>query len=390
MKWKSLLVFALGVPALAIANPTRTGARKEVRKEVEKITDRHAWQQKLRANGFKARGGIDKSETERDDDDRNRSFPHFTQSFTYGGVNYPYTMVGYPPRSGRSTTVRSVIVPMKVTFAYFGASGEVSHTFDPGPAVTSIVNSPLYKDASFANGRGQFGDQLQRAAFWNQMDRHHSWHVRMDRPRIAKPLEIVVTPEFGVLAQDSDGNFFGDMSIDATDAIINTYIQAGEIDPDELPIFVTDDVTAEALGYHSASQYAGSNVLQTYIWTSWLDPTLVDPIVADVSTFNHELAEWLNDPYINNIVPTWNYPPPGDPRVVCSDNPFLEVGDPEGNGPTYNDFPTVPITLAGVTYHLQDIALLQWFTGESPSSAYGGWYDFPATTYLTQPFVPCP
>ena len=379
MRWRSLVVLALGIPALAFAAST---------KEVRKITDKQAFMKDLRAKGYKTRGGIDRSQTSKDDDDRNRSFPHFTQSFTYQGQTYPFTMVGYQPRSGRSTSVRSVIVPMKITFIGFGDSGEISTTFDPTPAVNSIVNSPMYRNASWPGGfYGQFVDSLQRAAFWNKMDRQHSWHVRMDAPRVAKPLEIFVTPEWGFLGQFSDGTFIGDMLIDPTDAIINAYIQASNIDPDELPIFVSSMVTAEALGYHSASQYGRSPVLQTYLWTSWLDPAEVDPLFADVSTFNHELAEWANDPYINNVVPLWKYPPPGDPRAECAFNPFLEVGDPQGNGPTFDDFPTVVVPVGGVNYHLQQIVLLQWFTREA--SAFGGWYTFPDPTSLSHPFEPC-
>ena len=382
MKGWKLLVCALALPALAIASPT---------KEVQKVTDRQAFMKLLKAKGYKARGGIDKSQTEKDDDDRNRSFPHFTQSFTFQGVNYPFTMVGYQPRSGRSTSARSVIVPMKITFFGFGPNNDISVTFDPTPAVTSIVGSPMYQDADWPGGfHGQFVDSMQRAAWWNKMNREHTWHVRMDRPRVAKPLEIFVSPEFGTLAQLSDGTFIGDMLIDATDAILNAYIQASTIDADEVPIFVSDMVTAEALGYHSASQYGGSPVLQTYIWTSWLDPAEVDPLFADVSTFNHELAEWANDPYVNNVAPLWMYPPPSDPRTVCGDNPFLEVGDPQGNGPTFDDFPTVVVPVAGVSYHLQQLVLFEWFTGEFPSSAFGGWYTFPAPGSITQPFVPCP
>jgi len=65
-------------------------------------------------------------------------------------------------------------------------------------------------------------------------------------------------------------------------------------------------------------------------------------------------------------------------------------GDPQGNGPTYAEFPTVPITLNGFTYHLQDLVMLPWFADEVPSSAYQGWYDFPATTQITAPAQYCP
>jgi hypothetical protein len=381
-RWK-LLVCALALPAFASAAPKWNGPRGKI----VQLKNQTELRRMLREAGYKTRGGIDKAETSRDDDDRSRSFPHFTQSFNYGGADYPYTMVGYPPRTGRSAELKSVVVPVRVHFIGFTDDELV---FEAAPAVSSVVNSPLYHRAQFPNGYGQFGDQLQRAAFWNKMDRHHSWHVEMDRPRIAKTLDIWITPETGSLIDFGAGVFIGNILIDAMDAIINTYIQAGGLDADEVPIFVTDNVIAEALGYHSATQFPGSNVLQTYIYTSWLDPALVDPIIADVSTINHELAEWLNDPYINNIVPLWMYPPPNDPRTECAFNPFLEVGDPQGNGATFDDFPTIVIRIDGVDYHLQQIVLLQWFTGEVPSSAFGGWYTFPDPTSITQPFVPCP
>ena len=101
----------------------------------------------------------------------------------------------------------------------------------------------------------------------------------------------------------------------------------------------------------------------------------------------HELAEWLNDPFVNNVVPLWEYPPL---NVTCGDNPFLEVGDPQGNGPQFDSFPTVPIALNGYTYHLQDLVMLPWFAHETPSSAQNGWYDYPDTRQITTPAVKCP
>ena len=176
------------------------------------------------------------------------------------------------------------------------------------------------------------------------------------------------------------------------DSQAQTILQLLDLPADVLPIFVTDAVTAEALGYHTAFTLAandGGTRLQTYVYTSWLDVSLFGPLFADVSTFNHELAEWLNDPFVNNVVPTWKYPPSTDPRTVCSGNPFLEVGDPQGNGPTFDDFPTVAVTLGGYTYHLQQNVLWQWFADERPSSAFGGWYTFPAPAALTEPAVYC-
>jgi hypothetical protein len=378
------LLFAMltAMPKTATAQAP-SGSRRAIVK-----VDRATFEQHLRTLKHRRRGGIVRSKTD-SNDPRFRSLPHFSSSFSVKGVTYPYTMLGYPPPSGRTARLRSVIVPLRMRFIFFD-SNEVD--FDPQDAVTNIVNSPMYQDASFPNGVGQFGDMLQRATFWNKMGPQRQWHVKMARPRVMRPIDIEVTPETGILFQDSNGNFFGDVLIDFLDSQARTIIQLTGLDPDEVPIFVTQNVTAEALGYHTAFSVPnndGSETLQTFIYTSWLDPSLVDPLFADVSTFNHEEGELLNDPFVNNIVPTWEYPPPTDPRATCSGNPFLEVGDPQGNGPTFDDFPTVVITNNGVAYHLQQLVMLPWFADEQPSSAENGWYTFPAPDSLTVPAVYC-
>jgi hypothetical protein len=352
--------------------------------------DRGSFNRHLKALGYRSRGGIGKAKTD-SNDQRFRSLPHFSSSFTVGGVTYPYTMVGNNPRSGRPSQIHSVIVPLRMRFVGFGPNQDVAVDFDPKNAVTNIVNSPIYQDASFPNGVGQFNDMMQRATFWNKMDAEREWHVRLSQPKIMHTIDIEVTPETGTLFQVGSATF-GDVLIDFLDSQARTIIQLTGLDPDEVPIFVTQNCTAEALGYHTAFSVPngdGTETLQTFIYTSWLDPALVDPLVADVSTINHESGEVFNDPFINNVVPDWRYPPESDPAAVCSFNPFLEVGDPQGNGPTFADFPTVVISVDSVDYHLQDLVMLPWFADEVPSSAKNGWYDFPATTDIHAPAVYC-
>ncbi len=178
---------------------------------------------------------------------------------------------------------------------------------------------------------------------------------------VGPAIDIEVTPETGTLSRDSVGNPFGDVFIDFMDSQIKTILQYMNLGFDTLSIFVTDDVRAEAIGYHTA--YAvkddqGKARLRTFIYTGWLDPALVDPRFADISTIIHELAGWTNDPFGNNRAPDWIYPPPADPSTVCSGNPFLEVGYPQGNGPTFADFATFVSRVGGVSYHLQQ--LVQW------------------------------
>ena len=390
MKLSQLMVAAvMGLLLLGSAHAGSVHSDKV--KPVVRLADRQAQDKHFRSLGYKKRGGVGKDRSDRDEREA-RSFPHFASSFSVGGVTYPYTMVGYTPRSGREAHVRSVIIPLRMNFNFFGANQDVSFTFEPAAAVTNMVGSPLYKPAMYANGYGQFVDQMQRATFWNKMDPGRNWHVTMDAPKVLPTIDIYVTPETGTLFTNSAGTVFGDVLIDFMDSQAQTILQLLDLPADVLPIFVTSQSTAEALGYHTAFDLPlnnGGTRLQTYVYTSWLDPATVSPLLADVSTFNHELSEWANDPFVNNIVPTWAYPPATDPRTVCSGNPFLETGDPQGNGPTFDDFPTVPVTLAGVTYHLQQLVMLPWFADEAPSSAFAGAYSFPLLNSVTQPAVYC-
>ncbi|MBV8894698.1 MAG: hypothetical protein JO266_22430 [Acidobacteria bacterium] len=390
MSFKTLIaVLAAGLftlPAFAVRGARPSSSAKPV----EVLADQAAVMKHFRALGFLAHGGVEKGASERIRSE-GRTFPTFSSSFTVGGVTYPFTMIGHPPASGRAAFIKSVIIPLRMNFVGFGND----HSFDPNPAVTNIVNSPLYVPTSWPGDLyGQFVESMQRAAFWNLMDREHEWRVRMDRPRILTTVDVEVTPQTGTLQLDNNNNpLFGDVLFDFMDSQIQTILQLLDLDDHTLPIFVTDGVTNQALGYHNAaliSDDGGNAHLQTYIFTSWLDPALVPPIFADVSTFNHELAEWTNDPFINNVVPTWMFPPQSDPAATCSGNNLLEVGDPQGNGPTFADFPQANVSIGGVTYHLQQLVLWQWFADQVPSSAFGGWFTFPIPQDLKVPAVYCP
>jgi hypothetical protein len=367
---------------LASAAPPNGRPRAPVRT----VTDRAAFRAYLHSLGYAKKGGIAKSMTDRSDA-RLRSFPHFTSSFSVGGQNYPFTMVGFPPASGQTARIRPVIIPLRMNFVFFDQDA----SFDPQLAVNNIVNSPMFQNARFPNGVGQFGDMLQRATFWNKMDSRHNWHVLFQQPRILRTIDVPIEPDVGELIQvgSTPDTLLGNLRFGEMDAIIHTILQFTPIAPDELPIFVTYNVFADALGYHDAfpaGQNDGTTVLQTLVYTSWLEPALVGDLLADVSTLNHEVGEWLNDPYVNNVVPTWTFPPL---NATCSFNNFLEVGDPQGNGPEYFLFPTVVIPLQGYNYHLQDLVMLPWFSDERPSSAQNGWYDFPATDQIAAPAVYC-
>jgi hypothetical protein len=67
--------------------------------------DQATLQQFLRSAGYRTRGaGKVSSEKAQSSDPNIRAFPHFSSSFTVKGVTYPFTMLGYPPKSGRQAS----------------------------------------------------------------------------------------------------------------------------------------------------------------------------------------------------------------------------------------------------------------------------------------------
>jgi hypothetical protein len=94
----------------------------------------------------------------------------------------------------------------------------------------------------------------------------------------------------------------------------------------------------------------------------------------DTYFLSHELAEWMDDPFLNNSF-RWV----GGQVSTCQT--LIEVGDPlTGFGFT--------ASLNGFTYHLSELAMLPWFSREMPSSAVNGWYSFPRGA-LISPSSPC-
>jgi hypothetical protein len=111
-------------------------------------------------------------------------------------------------------------------------------------------------------------------------------------------------------------------------------------------------------------------------YSSRVSPGLFASFV-DVTVLSHELSETFNDPFGGNLVPWWLAP-----NGLCGNT--LETGDPiEPFNPISlpNAFKT--IHLGGTAYHVQNEALLQWFAGQTPSTAINGAYSYPDPVLTT-------
>lgn len=304
---------------------------------------------------------------------------HWSSSFTSEGKTWKFSMVGTNPASGSATTTVPVtIVPLKLVF-----TGGV--IFDGTPQVSQTTGSPLFKNASFISGKTQYGDAVARAEFWNSVStKSPNYHVLVGTPTIASTLSISIPAADGTTAVDpSSGKTIGLININWFDPKIQTELTALKFTPNMLPIFLSHNVYltngAPTLnnccigGYHNA--ITNSAGLQTYIWTTEADPKVQGGFSEDVSALSHEMLEWFNDPFTNNVVPNWISPIA--PQYGC--NNLLEVGDP---------LVGVVFTVSGFSGdHLQDVAFFNWFARQSPSKALNGLYTYRGT--FTSPSKKC-
>jgi hypothetical protein len=140
------------------------------------------------------------------------------------------------------------------------------------------------------------------------------------------------------------------------------------VSPQAFPVFLIYNTAmvipggVVALGFHSV---VTSNI-QTYAVADYQTVDLGSGGPTDVTALAHEAVEWANDPFGDNLAPTWGYV--GQDQGVCLSN--LEVADP------LTDVAAQPVAVGSTTYHLPDAAFTSWFFRESPSNAAGGAYSF--------------
>lgn len=299
------------------------------------------------------------------------SLKHWSSSFTSEGKTWKYSMVGTNPSLGSATTsVPVTIVPLLLKFS----NGK---SFDGTPQVSFTTSSPLFKNAQFKSGTTQYGDAIQRAEFWNTVStKSPNYHVLVGSPTIAKTVTLSIPSTYGTTVVDSSsGKTIGIVNIDWFDPQLQSMLTSLNFTANMLPIFLSHNIYLSQGtptlgnccigGYHNAvNDTAG---LQTYIWSTEADAGVQGGFAEDVSALSHEMLEWFNDPFTNNIVPNWISPIA--PQYGC--NNVLEVGDP---------LVGVVFTVSGFSSdHLQDMALFSWFARKSTSISINKLYTYLGT-----------
>jgi len=97
---------------------------------------------------------------------------------------------------------------------------------------------------------------------------------------------------------------------------------------------------------------------------------------GDIAAISHEIAEAIDNPFVDNETPLWLSP------LNFSCGNLLEGADVIET--SVNE--TFPITMPnGTTYHPVNVALLPWFAGMRPSPAIDNAYSYPNIGVLPSP-----
>ncbi len=341
-----------------------------------------------------------------------RTVAHFFETATnpHNGVTYGYNMVGADPftcsGSACSTTIPTDIVPLVINVG--------GRTFDGTNVLNAVLASPQFANNDYTStprstaaptgftaggplSSGNTNVQLQDATMRSQFDRvgNDPYHVTLAAPVVHPAVTINVPSNHGTLLQSGRGVVFADVNITWFASQLNNIItNTSYIDPTHLPIFLTDETMLYigsspfnccVIGFHGASKVPGNGggsinskgnaVVQTYAWASYVTPGTFNPNTAwalqDIHALSHEIAEWADDPFINNTVEPWLTPTA--PQYGCTG--ILETGDPVvgiGFSKGTNTFRQGPAPngaqIADGTYHPEDEVFLPWFMRTAPNT----------------------
>lgn len=343
-------------------------------------------------------------------------------------------MVGADPNScsgaACDVTIEADITPIVVNVAGMTFDGRdvLAATLDsPQFAPTDFGSTGAATNGAFAKGAGGVlsqGDagiplQLQDATMRAQFDKTgkaSNYHLRL-QPNVLPSVTINVPSNQGTVIASGRGVLAADINISWWSAQIQNL--ETKADPTHLPIYLTDNVMLHigpnifnccVIGYHgtrAAGNGAGNTnsngnaPVQTFAWASYVRPGFYARpngglywALQDIHALSHEIAEWADDPFVNNWVDPWVTPTA--PQYGCTG--ILETGDPvvgigfsagtnaylQTDNPWTSPTDHTPSVSYDGTYHPEDEVFLPWFmwlpsnaTGsEANQSGPGGRYTF--------------
>ncbi len=331
--------------------------------------------------------------------------PYWTTKITspLDGQTYDVSMIGsspYAPHPSNSN-VTYVPVALRIHVGPFTFDPTAPSTCDAQSPARRFFNSPFFRPTNFTSngvnvsnvpGGTQLISAFQRANFWGAVH-GTSYGVTLIPSRLT-PIVVDWTPtnpnDIVVGISDNCGHVIPIPLLDINEfdtelqSIAATYARS-----DQVPITLAVDTAIYVyqnlnqccvLGYHNAISVSGGT--QLYATGAYFDTNgAFGPHFADTTIWAHELAEMVDDPFVqaiptipggtsSDLTPAW-----GHTGQVggCQNN--LEAGDPltPDQGGSYPNYPVTGV--GGFVYHYQDLPFHDWFY-RTPSTSTGGKYSF--------------
>ena len=345
------------------------------------------------------------------------SVPTFTSTATVAGTNHTYTLLGGDPAKGGTTTIPTVLAAITLTVeAPMDAAGRKA-VLDAGPIARQVIGSPIFGDYPFASGTTQYADALMRTDFYAQGG-SGDWHTRLAQPKVI-PLKIEVPIGRGyVLTSKKTGRMLAMVDLRFMQQEIFNQLPKDAVPQGTLLLAVVRNTTyyvnSDATqcchwGTYGVDTSAGAR--QPFVLGTYLDPNVVD-VDADVQPITQQLARFFRDPLHDplyraprgapspgNVFPAWmKVPAKTDTEQPRQNSASGGTGIAAlGNDPTdVNWKNTVQASkpfaaaLSGVSYHLQNVALLQWYNQSAAPTSLQHAYSFPDVAALSEPARPAP
>ena len=310
---------------------------------------------------------------------RGITVPYWSDSYSYLGLTYSYSMVGTDPKRGSATTiVPTVIIPMRFVFENGLVYDAAADSIDGQTSVQGMINSPVFQNYDFISGgthvgNTQYADAFQRANFWNSVSRRSpDYHVLLGQPTLAPSFEVFVPNDLVTFYAEGNGQLFAKIDEDFLQQATWDALDRSNISPQKLAIVAWGDVSGTlASGYHRTRAVPGGTL--TYIATGY-HSRIPFFRFQDAAVFSHEAIEWLDDPFeLSNFTPGWNPVSVEYPTClsqITADE--LEVGD------VFEFTPAgfIALNTANGVYHVQEGAFLDYFTRNLTSRSVNGQYSF--------------
>ncbi len=308
-----------------------------------------------------------------------------------------YLLPGGDPVKGGATTIPTILVPIALSFEARRTSGK-PFVMNAEPDVPGVLRSPVFANFAFPSGGAtQYADAMLRATF----PKADGWHTYLGKPEV-KPVKIIVPAGFGyILTSKQSGGTLAVADIEFLQRELFKLVPRQE---GKLVIAITHNTTYYtegdatlccSWGTHGVDSTTGNSfVLGSYLRDA---PAVVED--ADVQPLTQQLAEFINDPLHDPLLHGRNTAPgntfPGWTRPVgqggCGGTGVASAYfllEPTDTNPK-NNIPSSKAFVAHVreaTYHLQNVALLPWYTTSWDS---GGAFSFPDPRALPNASTPC-